>query len=466
MAHETVIPSSLAQKPSGQGGDQGEVVGSIMPGPRELLERQNMSPLQIGAVAMAIALNALDGFDVLAISFAAPGIAQEWSTTQAGLGVVLALELIGMVIGSLVLGGAADRLGRRPLLLSCLALMTIGMALASTATTVFQLAVWRVLTGLGVGGMVATLNAIVAEFSNARRRNLAVSLMVVGYPTGAVVGGSIAALLLASSDWRSVFQLGAVVTLLMIPLVWFLVPESVSYLLDKRPRNALRTLNRTLARMQIAPLAVLPTLPDVPGGVTPIVQILAKGRVAGTLLVTAAYLGHIVTFYFVLKWTAKLVVDMGFDPSAAASVLVWVNVGGIVGGGLVGLASQRVSLKLLTILVLVGSFLSVWWFGNVSGDLWHISVAAAVAGAFVNSGVSGLYAILAQVFPSSVRATGTGFAVGVGRAGAILSPIIAGLFLDQGWKLGSVALVMGLGSLVGALALFKLAVPETRLRME
>ena len=155
-----------------------------------------MSALQILVVAITVALNALDGFDVLSISFASPGIAQEWGIDRAALGIVLSMELIGMAIGSILLGGVADKIGRRPTILGCLVVMAGGMLAATTASGLVGLSAWRVVTGLGIGGMLAAINAVAAEFSNRRRRHLSVSLMSIGYPLGAVVGGMVAARLL------------------------------------------------------------------------------------------------------------------------------------------------------------------------------------------------------------------------------------------------------------------------------
>lgn len=148
-----------------------------------------MSGFQWSVVAIMVGLNALDGFDVLSISFASPGITEDWGMDRAALGIVLSMELLGMAVGSLLLGGVADRIGRRNTILSCLVVMTAGMFLAATVTDVVSLSVWRVLTGLGIGGMLAATNAAVAEASNTRRRNLCVVLMASGYPIGAVVGG-------------------------------------------------------------------------------------------------------------------------------------------------------------------------------------------------------------------------------------------------------------------------------------
>ena len=139
-----------------------------------------MSPLQLFVVVLTVGLNALDGFDVMSISFAGPGIANEWHITRTALGIVLSMELIGMGLGSIFLGGVADRYGRRPTILGCVMFMTLGMYMASTVSSVGALCFWRVVTGVGIGGLLAAINATVAEFANARRQAFCVSIMAIG----------------------------------------------------------------------------------------------------------------------------------------------------------------------------------------------------------------------------------------------------------------------------------------------
>src|SRR6202166_4093122 len=225
-----------------------------MSDPHDILASSKMSAIQIAAVAVTIGLNALDGFDVLAISFASPGIAREWGIDRAALGFVLSMELIGMGLGSILLGGVADKVGRRRTLLGCLVVMTSGMIMATRAKGVYDLSVWRVFTGLGIGGMLAAINAVAAEFSNDHRRSLNVSLMAVGYPIGAVVGGFIGALLLKQGDWRMVFAFGAAATAAFIPLVFWLVPESIAWLCRRQPAGALAAVNQSMARMGHTPV--------------------------------------------------------------------------------------------------------------------------------------------------------------------------------------------------------------------
>jgi MFS transporter, AAHS family, vanillate permease len=420
-----------------------------------------MSRLQIVVVAITIGLNALDGFDVLAISFASPGIAREWHIDRAALGFVLSMELIGMGLGSILLGGVADQFGRRRTLLGCLLVMTLGMFMATQATGVYELSAWRVFTGLGIGGMLATINAVAAEFSNSRRLGLNVSLMAIGYPIGAVVGGSIAALLLKRGDWRVVFQLGAAATAVFVPLVLWLVPESISWLCQRQPPGALAGVNRSLIRMGHPPVAELPLIP-VAVRKRSVAEIFDPQWLRVSVLLTLAYFLHVTTFYFVVKWVPKIVVDMGFSPASAAGVLVWANVGGATGGAVLGLMSLRLGLKPLTMFVLVMSTVMVAVFGRGQTTLAQLSLVCAVTGFFTNGGIVGIYGILAKAYPTQLRATGTGFAVGVGRAGAMLAPIVAGYLFRAGYSLEFVATAMGSGSLVAALALWLLPLDKSR----
>ena len=350
-----------------------------MKDPREILATSPMSVAQIIVIAITVGLNALDGFDVLAISFASPGIAREWGIDRAALGFVLSMELLGMGLGSIFLGGVADTIGRRRTLLGCLVVMTVGMAMAGRATNLYSLSILRVITGLGIGGMLATINAVAAEFSNNRRRALCVSLMAIGYPLGAVAGGSIVAVLLRQGDWRVVFWFGAAATAFLIPCVYFLVPESIEWLCQRQPVNALAKLNRSLARMGRVGVDALPAV-SYEARRRSVADIFSPQFVRVTLLMSIAYFLHVISFYFIIKWVPKIVVDLGFTASSAAGVLVWLNVGGATGGAVLGLLSLRFGLKGLTMAVLAMSTAMLAVFGRTQADLSHLAIVLGSPG--------------------------------------------------------------------------------------
>src|SRR5256885_2111340 len=191
---------------------------------------------------------------------------------------------------------------------------------AGHAHGVSGLLAWRLLTGLGIGGTLAAINAAAAEVSNRRWRNAALALMVIGYPLGGVVGGLFVQKLLATASWHAVFVCGAWATAAFLPIVWWLVPESVAFLDRRRPPGALEKINGILARFAHPPASALSEAGQAAERRS-IADILKPGLLATTVLITFAYFAHITSFYFLIKWVPKIVVDMGFAPQAAAGVL-------------------------------------------------------------------------------------------------------------------------------------------------
>src|SRR5690606_5279213 len=266
------------------------------------------------------------------------------------------------------LGGMADKIGRRPTILCCLSVMSVGMFMATRAYGILDLSIWRVITGLGIGGMLAAINAVAAEFSNNKRRHMNISLMAIGYPIGAVIGGSVSAQLLDIYDWRSVFYFGCAATVLFIPIVYFFVPESIHWLARKQPKDALVRINRTLKHLGQPQVESLPVIHEDERKRS-IGDIFGPTLIATTIIVTAAYFFHITTFYFILKWVPKIVADLGFAPSVGAEVLVWANLGGAVGGVVFGLLTLKFGVKSLTIGILLISTVMVTLFGRSPSDI-------------------------------------------------------------------------------------------------
>ncbi len=423
--------------------------------PRGIIDEGRMTWRQIMIVALCVLLNGLDGFDVLSISFAAPGISAEWGIDRAGLGIVLSMELIGMSIGSILLGIVADRFGRLPVVVASLLIMAGGMALAATASGVVQLAVIRLGTGLGIGGMLACSNAIVAEASSARFRSAAVAIMAAGYPLGAIIGGSIASSLLVDGTWRDIFWLGSGMTIAFLPLVLLILPESIDLSMRRLgPDRALAKVNAALRKLghsvvEAVPAIELESKADRQGLFTgPMRKV--------TILLTVAYFFHMLAFYFVLKWIPKIVVDMGFDPSSAGGVLVWANVGGLTGSLVFSFLTTRLPLRRLMTGVFLATSAMIVVFGLAQGSLDPLRIAAAVTGFFSNAAVVGLYALIAAAYPAHLRAGGTGVVIGIGRGGAMFGPVLAGFLFASGYGLTLVAAVMAIGPLIAAMAVYGL----------
>jgi predicted MFS family arabinose efflux permease len=283
------------------------------------------------------------------------------------------------------------------------------------------------------------------------------ALYVIGYPVGGVIGGFAAqGWLLVDYDWRAVFLFGAIVTAAMIPLVMLLVPETPAYYAARRPDGALDKINRSLRALRQPPIEALPELD--PGAPKPkVTEILSNPRLRPvTLLLAFGYLFHTLTFYYVLKFAPTIVAGAGFTQPEAASSLTYANIGGALGGFLFGFLLRKWDIKGPTIVVAVLGSIAVAAFGIGSDTLWGWRIAAFLTMFFLNAAIVGYYAAFARGFTAFARATGTGFVLGVGRAGAAGSPIIAGfLFVALGNEnLLAVSAIMAIGAVVGAALLW------------
>jgi MFS family permease len=426
--------------------------------PQRIIDDLPMNWRQYVVVALMVMLNALDGFDVLSSAFAAPGISKEWGVSREALGIVLSAELVGMGFGSVLLGSVADKLGRKPTMLTCLVIMAVGMYMAHAATGVSNLTIWRFITGIGIGGMLTATNAVTAESTSKAGRSLSMAIYVIGYPLGGVIGGFAAQTwLLPQYDWRAVFLFGAVVTAAMIPLVMLLVPETPAFFTATRPADALAKINRSLTAFGKPLISALPTaIANAPK--PKLTDILTNPRLRPvTLLLAFGYMFHTITFYYILKWAVKIVADYppGYPQPEAASVLTYANIGGALGGLLLGFLMKRWSIKLPTVAMLLLAVAWVTAFGLGYDSLGGWRAAAFMAMFFGNGAIVGFYSAFALGFPAYARGTGTGFVLGVGRFGAAGSPIIAGYLFSYfgNDQLLLVSFLMSLGSLA-ALALF------------
>nr|WP_295662009.1 MFS transporter [Polymorphobacter sp.] len=413
------------------------------------LAKAPMSRVQIAAVALSVALNALDGFDVLSITFAAPGITKAWGIGPAQLGIALSSGLVGMSIGSLALAPLGDRHGRRPLILASLVFMAVGMLLTATSTGIVTLCLWRVLTGVGIGGMVATINAVASEFANERRRDLSVAVMTIGLPLGGLIGGFAVAELVVTHGWQSIFVAGGLVTAVFIPIVWFGLPESLEFLARQGTPAARQQIDRILARMGHPPLAAGVVLTAAPVSRGSFVELFGPRFRVVTLLIVAAYFLHITTFYFFSGWLPKLLTDIGYTAPDAIRTSALMSLGGVLGGSAFGWAAPRFGLTRLVVFAMVGTAVTFVVFGHVSG-LAALQGMAFLAGIFVYSGIVGLYALIARTFPAELRVTGTGLAIGIGRAGAVLGPVIGGFLIAAGTSIALSIAIVGSGALVAA----------------
>jgi benzoate transport len=411
---------------------------------RNSMHEGPMSRFQWFAIAVCVLLNTLDGFDVLVMAFTGKAVSTEWGLNGAQLGLLLSAGLVGMALGSMLLAPWADRIGRRPMILICLAIAAAGMLLSSVSASATQLGLLRVFTGIGIGGILASSNVIGSEYASNRWRGLAVSLNSTGYALGATLGGLIAVALIGGFGWRSVFLFGGVATTIAVPLVWVCLPESLEFLLARRPARTLERVNALARRLGRPPLDALPEQPATPADAgTSFAQLLAPGYRRVTLLLWASFLLVMAGFYFVTSWTPTLLVQAGLSSTQGLTGGTLLNLGGIFGATLLGLLAARFALRSVLIAYLVVTAVLLGLFITAISSLAVAFTLAAVIGVFVNGCVAGLYALTAVAYDTRVRTTGVGTAIGIGRIGAILSPTVAGALLDNGWTPQNLYITVG-----------------------
>jgi MFS family permease len=391
---------------------------------RAVLREGPMTFFQIMVVVICTALNMIDGFDVLAISFTAPVIAKEWGVNPATLGVLLSAGLAGMALGML----------------------------ASAVTgTVLELALCRLLTGLGIGGLLASGNTLLAEYASDRWRDLSISTMVVGYSAGAIVGGSISAYLIAEFGWRAAFIFGGVCSTVLLPAVLYL-PESIDFILARGGKDVLSRVNAVMQRLGHPSMTALPDIAREEEATRAVLGVFEGRFLKGTLLICLSYFMLMLSFYFVLSWTPKNLVDLGFTVEQGIFGSVLLNVGGILGGLAFGYFAGKSSTRRLAPYMFVALFISIVGFGALRSGLVPVMTGAFIAGFFLIGSMTSLYSIVPWIYPPRVRNTGTGLAIGFGRLGAVVGPYLGGLLIGAGWQRLAYYSVLAIPVLVSAVA--------------
>jgi len=387
------------------------------------------------ALAVCVGLNMLDGFDVLVMSFTASGVSAEWSLSGRQLGLLLSAGLVGMAAGALSLGPLADRWGRRSVILSSLWIVSFGMLLSGFSQSFLMLGLLRVLTGVGIGGILASATVLIAEYASERWRNTASCLYTAGYALGATAGGAVAAILIGRFGWRAAFQFGTAMSLVMLPFVYWGLPESVDFLVTRRPSNALLRLNALLERMNRATVSVLPLSASStdalrPGGTR---RLFTPSLARATTCVWIEFFFMMAGYYFVFSWTPRLLTASGLTAAQGITSGVLLSLGGILGTVLFAFIARHIDIRRLTCAALVASGALMLLFALTRNHLTVALLTGVLLGGLVNGGMAGSYALTPPLYPPGVRTTGMGWAIGIGRFGAILSPIGAGAFIDAGW---------------------------------
>jgi MFS transporter, AAHS family, 4-hydroxybenzoate transporter len=422
----------------------------------DTIDRLPVGAFQLRVLLICAAVLFVDGLDTQAIGYVAPALAQEWKLARGALGPVFSAGLFGLMIGAMLFGTIADRIGRKRIIV----LSTVAFGICTLLTTLAQDAAWlivlRFLTGLGLGGAMPNVVALTSELSPHRRRATMVMTMFVGFSVGAALGGLLAAALIPTFGWRSVFLVGGVVPLLLAPVLGIILPESIRYLalVGGRDRDVAATLGR-----------IAPGL-DVPGDAhfvmhepklsgLPVMHLFAEWRVGVTLLLWSVFFMSLLDLYLLSNWLPTVLNDLGVSVSVAALIGATLQVGGVVGTFALGRIIDRFSFRALALTYLCAAA-SIAAIGFTGHSVSLVSLAIFAAGFCIVGGQIAANALTATYYPTAIRSTGMGWALGIGRVGSIVGPLMGGAMLAAKVGVDVLFTAAAIPALIAAAAAFAL----------
>lgn len=434
----------------------------------ELRQRIDNTPMSAGQyfiIFLCFLLNVADGFDVLAMSYAAPALSEDWSVDGSALGIIFSAALAGMTTGAIFLSPLSDKFGRRKIILVSVAATSLSMLATTQANSITQLVVIRFFTGLGIGGILASAAAMTSEYTSVRFRSFAVIIVTCGFSLGNVIAGPIANHVIPSEGWQQLFLYGGLFTSALFFIALVLLPESIEFTARKPgfDKQRLDKVNHLLAFIKKEALQSL-SAPDNKNKIK-------QGNIGGlfnddyrkvTIQLWTILFAAYWSAYFLINWIPTLFVNAGLSKEQGIFALTMYTLGGLAGAFVTGYISTRINLtKLIAGQFFTSVLLLGLWVIFKPDALKLLNIIVLVTGFAFSGGFTGLYAVIAQNYPSEIRTTGVGWAIGFGRIGAILSPIVAGVLVDYAWSMYDLFLFIAIPPVIlAACLIWKLPKPK------
>ncbi|MCU1628902.1 MAG: tpaK [Pseudonocardia sp.] len=423
------------------------------------VDERRVSRFQYGVITLCGLVMFIDGFDTQAISYMAPHIAKEWGLSPQTLAPIFSSALVGLMVGYLALSPLSDRFGHKRVIVVSTIAFALCTLVAVWAFSVPELIVLRFLTGLGLGAAAPSCVAMTGEFSPKRLRATFVLVIYCGFSLGFVVAGLVAGWLIPAHGWRSMFVVGALAPLLLVPLLLRFLPESPVFMIRRnqdpqRIHRVFRRMDRTLPEHAAPTFAV--EAADA-GKRAALSSLFTRDRVLGTVLLWFVFAINLAEFYALQSWLPTIMTSLDYSMSTVVTATTLTTVGGIAAAFITGPCMDRLgAYGTLGALYLVG-FVFVALTGLAfSAPLWVLLTANFLAGCCISGGQKSLIALAAVFYPAPIRSTGVGWALGIGRVGGILGPIVIGAALAAQWSAGAVFYAMAVPMLVAGVAVLVL----------
>ena len=392
-----------------------------------------------------------DGYDLVIYGVVLPALMQDWGLSPVQAGFLGSCALFGMMLGALFFGPLSDRIGRRKTIMTCVILFSGFTVINAFARSPSEFALCRFIAGLGIGGVMPNVVALMNEYAPKKMRSTLVAIMFSGYSLGGMLSAGLGMLLMPRWGWQAVF-LVAVVPLLILPLLVRQLPESLNFLLRNGQHEKARGLLQRLAPDYQPQADDHLSLGPQPSSRGSILQLLQDGRTLKTLMLWLAFFCCLLMVYALSSWLPKLMHSAGYGLNSSLAFLLVLNFGaifGAIGGGWLG---DRVGLErvLLTFFALGALSLSLL---ALKSPLWVLYLLIAIAGASTIGTQILANACAVQFYPAHIRSTGLGWAMGVGRTGAIIGPLLGGALQAAQLPLHMSFLAFAVPGVIGGLAM-------------
>ena len=425
----------------------------------EVVDRSQLGPVQWSVFVLCLLCLIMDGFDVQALGYTAPAIIREWGIAGSALGPVFAAGNFGVLIGSIFFSMMADRVGRRPVLIGATFFFSIITILTARVNSVEELLIYRFIAGIGLGSIIPQATSLVGEFSPKRLRVTLIMAITVGFTAGAAFGGFVAAALIPTYGWRSVFYFGGIVPFFIALAMLVMLPESLQFMAlrgAKYKAALVKWLRRIDPAAGVTDRTEFVLAEEQRKGGVPIAHLFREGRGVATLLLWVVNFMNLLNLYSLASWLPTVVTGAGYPQQTAVLVGTVLQVGGTIGTfGLAWLISRKGFIPMLAASFAVAC-ISIALIGQPGLSLAMLFVVVFVAGWCVVGSQPGLNALAASYYPTYVRSTGVGAGLGVGRAGAIVGPLIGGYFIGQAWSTRDMFMAAAIPALISTIVMIAL----------
>lgn len=403
----------------------------------KLIDESPLSKLQVGVIVLCALVALLEGYDIQSMAYVAPVLGPELGINPAALGTIFAAFLVGVVAGGLVLGPVADRIGRRQILIGSTLVFGLGTLATVWIDSMTGLLIVRVITGLGIGG-AATIVSLTAEYTPRRLRSTAGMMMLAGIPLGSVAGGLISSALIPQFGWRSVFIVGGLVPLVLAVVLIFALPESIRFLVARfggDGERVHRIMRKISPANHVEDGAVYTIVKEEGKTRNRVVALFTHGRAGTTVILWIAMFGNFAAMYFLLSWIPSLLTGAGLPLSTAILAGTIFSLGGIAGAITMGRLMDKARRPAL---VLCGSALlalaTIAVLPSMLPTVAPTFILIFVLGIGVVGTQAGIINLSGLLYPTLIRSTGVGWAMGIGRIGSIISPFVGGVLIASGWN--------------------------------